>query len=252
MWVQGIFHWWPKAQRTWLRKLLSPRKQLFCRQRDMLILRGIPERALLGRHGGLVWRNVPWRWRRGLGSVPLQSLQLPVARPPLTLLCSRCGFPVCWRVFWWLCLAAPRIQAQLHPSRHLGPCSRRHPALCPLHPRPATHPPSGLLQGLFAFLLLPLFSHRLGPLFMQCSASSSTLFPAIQTCTCFLTGQKKQFVKIPGKITDDDHSAPAYPKLVRGSSLRDQSREGPFAWTSMAFFMPLWTLPPVPEFICGA
>ncbi|KAL6056451.1 hypothetical protein STEG23_035723, partial [Scotinomys teguina] len=33
----------------------------------------------------------------------------------------------------------------------------------------------------------------------QCSASSSTLFPAIQTCTCFLTGQKKQFMKTPGK-----------------------------------------------------
>ncbi|ELW69089.1 Rho GTPase-activating protein 26 [Tupaia chinensis] len=32
---------------------------------------------------------------------------------------------------------------------------------------------------------------------MQCSASSSTLFPAIQTCTCFLTGQKKRFVKTP-------------------------------------------------------
>ncbi|XP_063562909.1 rho GTPase-activating protein 26 isoform X2 [Gorilla gorilla gorilla] len=96
-----------------------------------------------------------------------------------------------------LSFQAPRIQAQLHPSRHLGPCSRRHPALCPPHPRPATHPPSGLLQGLFGFLLLPLFSHWLGPLFMQCSASSSTLFPAIQTCTCFLTGQKKRYVKTP-------------------------------------------------------
>lgn len=114
-----------------------------------------------------------------------------------------------------LCLAAPRIQAQLHPSRHLGPCSRRHPALCPPHPRPATHPPSGLWQGLFGFLLLPLFSHWLGPLFMQCSASSSTLFPAIQICTCFLTGQKKQFMKTPGKFTGHGQSSLLYPESVR-------------------------------------
>ncbi|EPY81423.1 hypothetical protein CB1_000740055 [Camelus ferus] len=35
----------------------------------------------------------------------------------------------------------------------------------------------------------------------QCSASSSTLFPAIQTCTCFLTGQKKRFAKTPGFLS---------------------------------------------------
>lgn len=79
---------------------------------------------------------------------------------------------------------------------------------------------------MFAFLLLPLFSHWLGPLFMQCSASSPTLFPAIQTCTCFLTGQKKRFVKTPGKITEDDQSVPVSPKPVRDAVGPASARRG--------------------------
>lgn len=252
-----------EEQWTQLKKLLLPRKQLFCRAKRHI-------NAPTNYRTGVTWRTRRFDLEKcdlALTTHPgfqccSSLLQLSIMWPSMNLLCSRCGFPVCWWVFWLLCLAAPRIQAQLHPSRHLGPCSRRHPALCPPHPRPATHPPSGLLQGLFGFMLLPLFSHWLGPLFMQCSASSSTLFLAIQTCTCFLTGKKKRFVKTPGKITDNDQSGPVYPKLFRDNggpapallSLQNKSQswEGPSAWT-MAFSTAFWTLSSVSELIiCDA
>lgn len=119
------------------------------------------EQALLGGTG-------VWSGEMCLGAedavwvqCPSTSLQLPVAQPPLALLCSCCGFPVCWRVFGGYVLQPPESKPSftLSPS---WPMFSAPSSLCPLHPRPATHPPSGLLQGLFAFLLLPLFSHRLG------------------------------------------------------------------------------------------
>lgn len=63
----------------------------------------------------------------------------------------------CTLMSLWLCLAALRMQAQRHPCHRPGPCSPRHPALCPPPPRPATHPPSGLCHNSLGFSLLLLF-----------------------------------------------------------------------------------------------
>ena len=235
MWVQGIFHWWPKAQRTRLRKLPSPRKQLFCGAKRHV---DTPRNSRAGitwktRGSGLEKRAAVWvQCPSSLSSSLSLGLPWPSCAPAVVSLCAD-------EFFGGYVLQPPESKPNFTPLAILA------------HVLGAIQPYAHFIH------VQRLIPHqvccRVCLLFCCCrSASSSTLFPAIQTCTCFLTGQKKQFVKTPGKITDDDHSVPAYPKLVRDSSLRDQSWEGPFAWTSMAFFMPFWTLPPVPEFICGA
>lgn len=98
MWVwepmdvgSGPFHPWPEAQWTRLRKLLPPRKQLFCRAKRHVNTPRSSRAGITWKTRSLVWRDVTWHWEQFQCS---SGLQLPVIWPPLNLLCS-CVVSLC-------------------------------------------------------------------------------------------------------------------------------------------------------------
>ena len=91
MWVQGIFHWWPKAQRTRLRKLPSPRKQLFCGAKRHV---DTPRNSRAGitwktRGSGLEKRAAVWvQCPSSLSSSLSLGLPWPSCAPAVVSLCA--------------------------------------------------------------------------------------------------------------------------------------------------------------------
>lgn len=91
-------HFSPMAEEQWtqLKKLLLPRKQLFCRAKRHI-------NAPTNYRTGVTWRTRRFDLEKcdlALTTHPgfqccSSLLQLSIMWPSMNLLCSRCGFPVC-------------------------------------------------------------------------------------------------------------------------------------------------------------